>query len=76
MLWTERRNDSASKQSIALIDRRTITDNSKTMEQWLLQWDGLPLEKVTRETLASLEGKVVLEGGKDDTVLPTTKLAN
>lgn len=48
----------------AILDRRTLTEGPKTMEHVLIQWNGLPPEEATSESLSDLEGtRSRLKGG-------------
>lgn len=55
---------------MAILNRWTVVKDSSTIDQLLIQWEGLSPEDVTWETLSNLEDKVEIEGGKDHTILP------
>lgn len=58
------------------MDRRTIYEGNKSIEQVLIQWDESLPEGTTGENLSDLEDKVLLEDGRNDTNQSLTKTSD
>lgn len=52
-----------------ILDRLTLQDESQTLDQVFIQWDGKSIEEANWENLIDLEDKAFLEDGGDDTTI-------